>query len=176
MTVEATAAELESRLHAVPVVRHRARTVLLEEWGLAKGDVLDALQMLSELVANAARHSPPGMHHVALHLAPDGTALVMEVHDLSRAVPYVPAGAREDGVRENGRGLLIVADLAEGWGWVPTSGGKKVWAQLRLAVPVQPPHPRRAVQGVPEAVLRRAAVTAGLQVSRLCAVRRPRVA
>ncbi|BAJ30467.1 MULTISPECIES: ATP-binding protein [Kitasatospora] len=62
-----------------------------------------------ELVANAARHSPPGTHHAALRLAPDGTALVMEAHDLSRAAPYVPAGARADEVREKGRGLLIVS-------------------------------------------------------------------
>ncbi|MEV7214099.1 ATP-binding protein [Kitasatospora cineracea] len=171
MTIEATAPEVEGRLAAVPEVRSRARGVL-GRWGLGDDDIDDTLYVLTELTANAARHSPPGMHHVSLHLSPDGGSVVVEVHDQSRAVPYIPADAAHNPVAEYGRGLLIVAELAANWGHQQTSGGKKVWAEMRLSSPVAPPPPHYADRNAPAKVLRRAAVIAALHVERLF-LRRP---
>ncbi|WP_189275933.1 ATP-binding protein [Kitasatospora griseola] len=156
MTIVATAPEMEGRLASVRLVRHRARDVLAS-WGLDGGDMDDTLYVVGELVANAAQHSPPGVHHVSLHLSPDGGSLVVTVHDLSRAMPYVPTGAEANPVALSGRGLLLVAGLSENWGAVPTAGGKKVWAEMRLKVPVPPPRRQsRTNQPVSARVLRRA--------------------
>ncbi|MFJ8437496.1 ATP-binding protein [Kitasatospora griseola] len=168
MTIEATAPKVKDRLASVRAVRHRARNVLVS-WSLDADDLDDVLYVVDELAANAARHSPPGMHHVSLDLSPDGDSLVVTVHDLSRAMPYIPAGAEDNPVAESGRGLLLVAELSESWGAAPTTGGKKVWAEMRLKVPVSSPHrPCRTDQPVSARVLRRAAVSSAPQVTRLC--------
>jgi hypothetical protein len=41
--------------------------------------------------------------------------------------PQHPRGAD----REHGRGLLLVAALAEDWGTDPLPSGKRVWAELQ---------------------------------------------
>src|SRR6266702_2445949 len=52
----------------------------------------------------------------------------VEVHDSSR-VPLPPT-CRRDAEDETGRGLLVVAALAENWGWQPEPFGKVVWCEL----------------------------------------------
>src|SRR6266568_5074948 len=52
----------------------------------------------------------------------------IEVHDSSR-VPLPPT-CRRDAEDETGRGLLVVAALAENWGWQPEPFGKVVWCEL----------------------------------------------
>jgi anti-sigma regulatory factor (Ser/Thr protein kinase) len=37
----------------------------------------------------------------------------------------------DGGLAENGRGLLLVDQLADSWGWRPETGGKLVWFRLR---------------------------------------------
>ncbi|WP_369185828.1 ATP-binding protein [Streptomyces sp. Y1] len=174
VTIDASAPELERRLSSVPVVRRILRTALVR-WGVVDDDLDNALYVAVELVANAARHSPPGMHHVSLHLSPDGHRLVVTVHDLSRALPYVPDDAKDNAFAESGRGMLLVAGLSERWGVVATSGGKKVWAELILQAPVSLPLPSYADEHATERALRRAdVITSASRVSRLCLVRRPR--
>lgn len=173
VTIEATAGAVDDRLSCVPAVRRRFRAVL-ERWGVQDDDLHDALCVLSELVANAARHSPPGRHHASVHLSPDGDRLVITVHDLSRAMPYVPATATNPDA-ESGRGVLLVADLSENWGAVPTAGGKKVWAELKLRQSVSPRLPGYVNEHATQRALRRAHVIDALRAPRLCAVPKRRV-
>jgi anti-sigma regulatory factor (Ser/Thr protein kinase) len=84
----------------------------------------DAMLVLSELVTNAIVHARAGctievQHHDDL--------LRLDVRDPSAAPPTI-GSARPDDV--GGRGLRLVAAVAQAWGWEPTDGGKRVWAHL----------------------------------------------
>ena len=50
------------------------------------------------------------------------------VRDGSSAEPVLN---RHVGLTQRGRGLLLVAAVAQHWGWLPTNDGKVVWASLR---------------------------------------------
>ncbi|MEV7783538.1 ATP-binding protein [Kitasatospora sp. NPDC088351] len=78
VTIDATASELEKRLSSIPVVRRMLRAALVR-WGVGDDDRDDVLYVAVELVANAVRHSPPGMHHVSLYLSSNGGRLVVTV-------------------------------------------------------------------------------------------------
>lgn len=57
------------------------------------------------------------------------TALVrIEVRDSSPAP--LPPTCHRDADDETGRGLTVVAALAESWGWHPEAAGKVVWCEL----------------------------------------------
>lgn len=43
-----------------------------------------------------------------------------------------PMFARRDAGEETGRGLTVVAALAENWGWCPEPPGKSVWSELAV--------------------------------------------
>ncbi|MVO83540.1 ATP-binding protein [Streptomyces sp. p1417] len=123
----------------------RARQELrknLADWGAA--DLEDAaLVVLSELLTNAVRHARAShgreIETRFRRLESDrsggsdgsgGSCVVrIEVHDSDAELPVVrPYGPCADG----GRGLPIVAALAERWGVTPRNGpGKQVWAELR---------------------------------------------
>jgi anti-sigma regulatory factor (Ser/Thr protein kinase) len=81
--------------------------------------------LTSELVTNAVRHQASPAVTVALTCS--SGQLRVEVHDSSRAMP-APANAPADA--ETGRGLIIVAALADEWGFYPTPGGKAVYFTL----------------------------------------------
>ncbi|MFG3072609.1 SpoIIE family protein phosphatase [Streptomyces sp. NPDC048225] len=100
----------------------------------------DALVVVSELVTNAVVHAGTDVE-VGLRVEEDGT-LVVEAADQhpSRAprsadseLPHDPA--------EYGRGLPLVAALAEAWGITYRPGTKTVWARL----PAQGAEPADAV-------------------------------
>jgi hypothetical protein len=63
-------------------------------------------------------------------------ALSCEVSDGSSSAPHLRRADRFD---EGGRGLLLVAQLAEGWGSRYTRTGKTIWAQQPL--PRRPSRP-----------------------------------
>jgi serine/threonine-protein kinase RsbW len=135
---------IRSRLHVVsqsraaqfaaaPDAANRARRFVREtltEWGKS-GDfglesVLDdALLLTSELVTNAVRYEASPTVTVAIRCS--SGELRVEVHDSSRAMP-VPSDAAADA--ENGRGLIIIAALADEWGFYPTRHGKAVFFTL----------------------------------------------
>jgi len=52
----------------------------------------------------------------------------IDVHD-SSPTP-LPPGCHRDADDETGRGLAVVAALAESWGWQPEPPGKVVWCEL----------------------------------------------
>jgi PAS domain S-box-containing protein len=93
----------------------------LAAWGLEEITFTTEL-IVSELLTNAIRHAEPP---IQLRMILDG-ALSCEVSDGSSTAPHLRRADRYD---EGGRGLLLVAQLAERWGSRPTRAGKTIWAQ-----------------------------------------------
>jgi PAS domain S-box-containing protein len=107
------------------VAEARARTARqLAEWGLE--DITYTTELLvSELVTNAIRHAQEPLQ---LRIILDGV-LSCEVFDGSSSAPQLRRADRYD---EDGRGLMLVAQLAERWGTRHTGTGKIIWAQQQL--------------------------------------------
>ncbi|MER7897719.1 SpoIIE family protein phosphatase [Streptomyces sp. NPDC096046] len=96
----------------------------LDSWGLAELEFATEL-IVSELVTNAIRY---GNGPVELRLI-RADALVCEVSDGSSTAPHLRRARVFD---EGGRGLLLVAQVAERWGSRQTSLGKTIWAEQPL--------------------------------------------
>ncbi|MGW0826194.1 SpoIIE family protein phosphatase [Streptomyces sp. NPDC002845] len=101
-----------------------AATRQLAEWGLDEAAFAAEL-MLSELVTNAIRH---GAGPIKVRLLRDRT-LICEVFDGSNTAPHLRRAATTD---EGGRGLFLVAQLAQTWGTRYTPEGKVIWAECTL--------------------------------------------
>ena len=88
-------------------------------------DVDAALLCTSELVTNAVLHGRPP---VVLEVVVSSSSVRVEVHDgdLSPVVRRRPV----DRESSSGRGLELVAALAERWGSEATPGGKVTWFEL----------------------------------------------
>lgn len=116
------------QLRRDPAAVARARKAASEQvtaWGL--GDASFATELIvSELVTNAVRY---GDDPVVLRLIRDH-ALICEVSDGSSTAPHLRRARVFD---EGGRGLLLVAQMAERWGSRQTATGKTIWAELGLA-------------------------------------------
>jgi anti-sigma regulatory factor (Ser/Thr protein kinase) len=96
----------------------------LAEWGLdelAFGTEL----ILSELVTNAIRY---GGDPIRVRVLRD-RSLICEVFDSSNTSPHLRYAAMTD---EGGRGLFLVAQLADRWGTRYTPAGKIIWAEQPL--------------------------------------------
>ncbi|MDN3297843.1 ATP-binding protein [Streptomyces ficellus] len=114
---------------SVPAARHFAAAAL-GEWGM--GDRADdVLLCVSELATNALLHGVPPGRGFRLHLfrEPGGGLLRVELHDSGDG--EVRAG-RPDERSESGRGLLLVAALADAWGVGERDPGKVVWCEFVL--------------------------------------------
>ncbi|GHJ40581.1 SpoIIE family protein phosphatase [Streptomyces sp. TS71-3] len=94
----------------------------LSVWGLDEAAFTTEL-VVSELVTNAIRHATGP---IRLRLILD-QALICEVSDASGTTPRMRRARLSD---EDGRGLLLVAQLTERWGTRPTPTGKAIWAEL----------------------------------------------
>jgi serine phosphatase RsbU (regulator of sigma subunit)/anti-sigma regulatory factor (Ser/Thr protein kinase) len=118
--------------------RGQVRAALLQwaELGLPGTEKLtdrladDAMVVVSELVTNAVVHAGTEVD-VACRLEEASGALVVEVSDRhpSRAPRDAEAEAPYE-TPEYGRGLRLVATLAESWGITFGKGAKTVWARL----------------------------------------------
>lgn len=87
----------------------------------------DARLLVSELVGNAVRY---GRDQITLRLRPHPPGIGVAVTDGGPDLPTLPDG-RPDPTEPSGRGLLIVAAVADAWGVEPQpSGGKTVWFDL----------------------------------------------
>jgi anti-sigma regulatory factor (Ser/Thr protein kinase) len=120
------------------LVSHR-----LNEWGHPyTTPVNEALTLIAaELTANAVRHGhvPGRDFHVRLTLV-EGTFRI-EVTDTRAEKLPPPVPPTPDSASESGRGLHLVAALADDWGVSPREAapGKTVWAELHAR---QQGHPR----------------------------------
>ncbi|MDX2898335.1 serine/threonine-protein phosphatase, partial [Streptomyces scabiei] len=106
----------------------------LGDWGLAEAEFTAEL-VASELVTNAIRYGRPP---IRLRLIHDRT-LLCEVSDSGGTTPHLRRARAFD---EGGRGLLLVAQLADRWGTRRARRGKTVWAELNTAAA---PFPAMAV-------------------------------
>lgn len=111
---------------SVGLARDFARAALAD-WEIAERSD-DVLLCVSELATNALLHGVPPGRGFTLRLAldPDGT-LRIEVHDSGGGEVQVPEQEPES---EHGRGLLLLAALADKWGVGERNPGKVVWAEF----------------------------------------------
>jgi anti-sigma regulatory factor (Ser/Thr protein kinase) len=98
-------------------VRSRLRT-----WNLEEETVFTTELIASELVGNAVRYGAPPLE---LRLIRD-QVLTCEVTDGATSAPHIRHARTVD---ETGRGLFIIASLADHWGTRYQANGKTVWAQ-----------------------------------------------
>ncbi|MFF1842245.1 SpoIIE family protein phosphatase [Streptomyces sp. NPDC058232] len=99
----------------------------LTTWGLEELDFTTEL-VVSELVTNAIRY---GLPPIQLRLIHDRT-LMCEVSDAGNTTPHLRRARVFD---EGGRGLFLVAQLAEHWGTRHARHGKTVWAECAPGTP-----------------------------------------
>ncbi len=124
--------ELRAALSADPrqvaVARHLLRGYLADGDELPD-DTFDVPELLvSELVTNAIVHGGPP---VELHAASKGSGIRVEVRDGAQRPPVLESATTVAGTpREHGRGLQMVATLADRWGWDGHPTGKTVWFEL----------------------------------------------
>ncbi|MEU0003356.1 SpoIIE family protein phosphatase [Streptomyces sp. NPDC006314] len=110
--------------------RALVRAALAEAPGVSARLADDATAVVSELVTNAVVHAGTGLE-VDWRLEETG-AFVVEVCDRhpSRAPRDPVGGDAPYETAEYGRGLRLVATLAESWGVTYRTGAKTVWARL----------------------------------------------
>ncbi|MGM9467125.1 ATP-binding protein [Streptomyces murinus] len=113
---------------SVTAARHRAAAAM-KHWDAALDTELVhvAALVISELVTNAAQHVGAEQVSVAAQLTED--ILRIEVCDAS---PALPRSGLPDVLCEGGRGLFIVAALADRFGTEPTPTGKRCWAEIAI--------------------------------------------
>ncbi len=117
--------DISTEADAVPEARRVAGRAL-HDWSLPRELVDDVTLVISEMVTNALRH---GRSPVSLRLRRSPVALVVEVWD---AAAFLPRRLRPSPDDEGGRGVQLVALLADRWGARPTSTGKATWCMFRL--------------------------------------------
>ena len=111
------------RLDSCPSAPSAARAALDDLAVDVPDDVRFDLRLLvTELVANAVRHSQADDVRVRAHV--EGDRVRVEVSDAGRGFEW---GAPTGG--EGGRGLALVASLAQRWGLV-FDGGTTAWFEL----------------------------------------------
>ncbi|WP_373462488.1 SpoIIE family protein phosphatase [Streptomyces sp. V3I7] len=110
-----------------PAVVAESRSLVtrqVQEWGLDEA-AFEAELVTSELVTNAIRY---GRAPIQLRLI-RGRTLICEVSDASSTSPHLRDAASTD---EGGRGLFMVAQIAERWGTRYTPTGKTIWAECSV--------------------------------------------
>ena len=116
---------------AVPAARSFVREVL-DAWGVTER-YDDVLTCVSELATNVVRHDETHSHSFRVALSGRDGLLRIEVQDASRRHPVVKSPSTDS---TTGRGLVLVNELADGWGVEPLAPrGKVVWTEFEIAVP-----------------------------------------
>jgi serine/threonine-protein kinase RsbW len=87
------------------------------------------LHGVTELLSNVHRHVPDDRRCV-LELTMADAAVYVTVEDHCANAPAVSV---PDWTSERGRGLWMLREMAEGFGYVPTAGGKRVWIRVRAS-------------------------------------------
>ncbi|MFC9684740.1 ATP-binding protein [Streptomyces sp. NPDC056948] len=125
--------ELPPHRTSVRSARHAMRA-RLDSWQVPDEACANAVLLVSELVTNAVLHTFSERILCGVGLMPDAR-FRLEVHDgdhTGRGIPDCRPGLDD----ENGRGLLLVREIADSWGIVrsPLTGGNAVWASLATAL------------------------------------------
>jgi len=130
-------AQDQFRLLAVPFSRGAARTARVElarelrASAVRQSVIDDALVVLSELVTNAVRHAKPGPNgQVGVEYALEPQRLWLRVSDGGRREPVADRTHVHESV--GGRGLSIVAALADSWDFERDESGTTVTAVFDL--------------------------------------------
>src|SRR5947209_6143318 len=125
------AVDYEPSVHVVPQARHWLQH-RLRRWELDPL-ISDGSLLLTELVTNAVLHASSQVH-VAAAVA-DGT-LEIGVGDHDPRPPRLRRGERDLlsalSLSHGGRGIRLVDQIAEEWGWVSLSAGKQIWFRLSV--------------------------------------------
>ncbi|MGW2563011.1 SpoIIE family protein phosphatase [Streptomyces sp. NPDC001514] len=108
----------------VAQARHHA-TTQLTTWNLTHTTYTTQL-IVSELVTNAIRYGQPPIQLRMIH---ENTTLTCEVTDTSNTTPHMRRARTYD---EGGRGLLLIAQLAQRWGTRHHPTGKTIWTEQTL--------------------------------------------
>ncbi|MEU6145681.1 ATP-binding protein [Streptomyces sp. NPDC047081] len=123
------------------------------------GDRLDDVRVcVSELATNAIEHGTSGGQEFRIRVTRGRERLRVEVHDQGDGIPTVRDAAADDC---HGRGLFLVAALADDWGASREGADKAVWAEFKLETPAVPFDDHRLTRVHAEAV----PVSAGLFAS-----------
>jgi len=148
------------------VVQHHARGARLARHRLAAElrEVVpphllaDVAIVAAELVGNAVRHAAPlpgGVLRVAWRLRPSNDGGTVEVRVTDGGAGSQPRIRTVDAEAGDGRGLTIVAALADRWGVDRDGLGQSVWAELSSAtsaatspLPADPPAAAAVPAGV----------------------------
>jgi signal transduction histidine kinase/DNA-binding response OmpR family regulator len=115
--------QVQAEASAVPETREFVNRTL-SGWAVPASVTADIVLLTSELVANAVLHGRPP---IELRLRRTANHVIVEVFD---AAPFLPRKLRPSPDDERGRGLQLVAMLADRWGTRPTPGGKAVWCMF----------------------------------------------
>ncbi|WP_433454450.1 ATP-binding SpoIIE family protein phosphatase [Streptomyces sp. CA-142005] len=115
---------LDNELTAAAAARDLT-TVQLADWNVGEEIAFNTELIVSELVTNAVRYGSPPLE---LRLILD-RGLTCEVSDSSATAPHLRHARTTD---EGGRGLFIVAQLAQSWGARYSTDGKTIWTEQTL--------------------------------------------
>ena len=115
-------ASFPAELRSAAAARRHAE-VVLAAWGLDETREVVRL-LVSELVVNAVLHAGSPAELTIRRLP---GCIRVEVSDTS---PERPAMREHSPTAPNGRGLLILDDLAQRWGVDVSAAGKTVWFEL----------------------------------------------
>ncbi|MFE7313226.1 ATP-binding protein [Streptomyces sp. NPDC057555] len=134
------ACALSNAACTVAEARRFTRTTL-QGWQMCPLLADNAVLIVSELVTNALRHGAADPFELVFNsrvnarFCPAWLALTRQERGVLCAVSDGGTGAPElrpaDALAESGRGLRLVDELSDSWGWTPPDqSGKTVWATV----------------------------------------------
>ncbi|MGY1811625.1 ATP-binding protein [Blastococcus sp. SYSU D00820] len=124
MSTLSASVDLPPVARSVPVARHLV-VDLLRSWR-APHDPEDAALLVTELVANVVDHVG-GAAALTVEVTLSGGWLRIAVGDAS---PVLPVVREPETGSLRGRGMRMVAAIADRWGVEEHRGGKRVWFDL----------------------------------------------
>ncbi|MBW8087747.1 ATP-binding protein [Streptomyces hygroscopicus subsp. hygroscopicus] len=111
----------------VPSARARVRKTLAA-WGVESALADDVTLSADELLSNAIKHCRVTFAEIEITVSVQGGALLLEVSDPDKGkIPELHIADSDD---ETGRGLFLVARLADEWGHRYRTYAKCVWARF----------------------------------------------